>query len=93
MSSRHLRLSPAIPGTCTFSRDHRASAMIWQTSTRRLEKATAGVCCRYTLTSQGFLGRLLHVRSMMNYAYAGEDPCVTGLDAADALGGASGGLL
>ena len=74
MSSRHLRLSPAIPGTCTFSRDHRASAMIWQTSTRRLEKATAGVCCRYTLTSQGFLGRLLHVRSMMNYAYAERIP-------------------
>ena len=79
MSSRRLRLSPAMPGTCTFSRDHRASAMIWHTSTRRIEKATAGVCCRYTLTSQGFLGRLLHVRSMMNYAYAERIPAALDL--------------
>ena len=68
-----------MPGMCTFSRDHRASAMIWQTSTRRLEKATAGVCCRYTLTSQGFLGRMLHVRSMMNYAYAERIPAALDL--------------
>ena len=79
MSSRRLRLSPAMPGTCTFSRDHRASAMTWHTSTRRIEKTTAGVCCRYKLTSQGFLGRLLHVRSMMNYAYAERIPAALDL--------------
>ena len=74
MSSRRLKLSPAMPGTCTFLCDHSASGMIWQASTRRLGKATAGVCCRYKLTSQGFLGRLLHVRSMINYAYAERVP-------------------
>ena len=32
------------------------------------------MCCRYLLTSQGFLGRMLHVRSMMNYASAERIP-------------------
>ena len=39
-----------------------------QASTTQCEEATAGVCCRYKLTSQGFFARLLHVRSIMKYA-------------------------
>ena len=66
-------------GMCAFLCDHSASAMVWQTYTRQLKKATAGVCCRYELTSQGFLGRLLHVRSMMNYAYAERVPAAMDL--------------
>ncbi len=37
------------------------------------------MCCRYLLTSQGFLGRMLHVRSIMNYANAERIPAAMDL--------------